>query len=128
MSLSSSTPGARPAVLLVDDDPLVLSALQRGLQALPCRLLCASSAQEAMALFLREHPVAVVTDLEMPGESGLWLVGQVRERSPAVACFLHTGRVDLAGRVPPQVETIEKPCELRVVYKRLEAVLEKCGA
>ena len=46
-------------VLLVDDEPLVLDRFQRALHKEPYKILCAGSAEEALAL-LRAGPVDVV--------------------------------------------------------------------
>lgn len=67
-------------VLLVDDDPRVLEAFRRGLEAVrPCwRVLTADSIEAARRL-LRRHPVdALVADVCLPSGSGVMLCREVK--------------------------------------------------
>jgi two-component system response regulator AtoC len=91
-------------VLVVDDDPavgMVLAALldQAGIA---CRhVLDANSALAA----LREQPVdVVVTDLRMPGASGLDLLEEIVERWPEVPVILLTAH----ARIEVAVEAMKK--------------------
>lgn len=64
----------RPRVVLVEDDPSVRRFVEMALEELPIELVsCADVAQARTAL--RQRPAAlVITDLMLPGESGLSLV------------------------------------------------------
>jgi DNA-binding NtrC family response regulator len=78
-------------VLLVDDDKLILRALSRILADSGIELLSAESVAEALAL-CRTHEVAVlISDHRMPGGSGLVLLKQIKEDSPATLRVLMTG-------------------------------------
>ncbi len=68
-----------PRLLLVDDDAAHLQALQRIFQREHFEVLAASSGKEALAL-LRAQPIDVVlTDLMMPGMSGMDLLQAIRD-------------------------------------------------
>lgn len=73
-----------PRVLLVDDDASIRRFAELALEDLAIALTCVGSVAEALAE-LREHgPAALVlTDLMMPGESGLDLI-RALEASPAL--------------------------------------------
>ncbi|WP_179131341.1 response regulator [Candidatus Entotheonella palauensis] len=84
-----------PAVLVLDDEPKVLSGLKRALRKEPYELLCATSAEEAFAI-LHERPVdVVISDQHMPGMSGTAFLAKVRETYPSTCRFMLTGKATL---------------------------------
>jgi len=79
------------AVLCVDDEPRVLSALGRTLGREPYGLFRVQSAGEALGL-LEQLPVkVVVADERMPGVSGSRLLSEVAQRWPLVGRIILTG-------------------------------------
>jgi len=86
-------------VLIVDDQEPMRELLSRWLTPLGYEIFQAPSA-DAAVLILENHPMAVVLcDRSMPGHDGDWLVGQVRERFPAVGVILATAD----DSVPPRI-------------------------
>lgn len=82
---------ANDVLLIVDDDVVILTAWQRALQREGIEVELATNAREALEL-LRQHAVtAVITDYEMPGESGLWLLEQVESQFPEARRILSSG-------------------------------------
>jgi len=77
-------------VLLVDDEPVVLRALVRLLREW-CTVDTADSAEHALLLMASRPYDVVLTDYEMDGRSGVWLLEQVKERYPRVRRVLHSG-------------------------------------
>ncbi|RQO63492.1 DNA-binding response regulator [Paucibacter sp. KBW04] len=71
-------------VLLVDDHPVVRAGYQRLLeqQGDIAVVAQAGDAQEAFALFCQTQPDLVISDISMPGSSGLALIQRLREREP----------------------------------------------
>lgn len=67
------------SVLLVDDDSKVLSLLERALASGSVRVRSVSTGAEALSLLATEAFDAVVSDIQMPGISGLKLLRAVRE-------------------------------------------------
>lgn len=68
-------------VLVVDDEPLIRWALSEGLKH-DFDIHAVGSAEEALRL-LDSTPVnAVITDLRMPGRSGVELAAEILKRSP----------------------------------------------
>ena len=77
--------GARPRVLVVDDDPLVTRAVVRTL-ADRFEVATESSAADALARIERGEPFdAVLCDLMMPQMTGMELHARVAARDPALA-------------------------------------------
>ena len=61
-------------VLVVDDDIAVCEVMRMGLDADgTCRVTCAASAKEALAIALHDRPDAAIIDAVMPGVHGLAL-------------------------------------------------------
>jgi two-component system, probable response regulator PhcQ len=94
MSEAASQPdtSATPAVLILDDEPKVLSGLKRALRKEPYDLLCATTAHEAFAI-LHERPIdVVISDQDMPGMTGTAFLAKVREVYPSTHRFMLPGR------------------------------------
>lgn len=89
---SASTPAVgQVAVLLVDDDPLVRRATARQIARLGYVVHAAGSATDA-ALLARVHRIdLVVSDVVMPGKSGIELVRELRAEHGNLAALLMSG-------------------------------------
>jgi two-component system cell cycle sensor histidine kinase/response regulator CckA len=102
-----------PLVLLVDDEPGILRAAERGIVAAGMRVITASGGRDALALLERHPDVAVViTDQTMPEMTGLTLAEHVRTSRPSLPIILSTG---YTGRVTAE----------RLRDQRFDAVLDK---
>lgn len=85
-------------ILIVDDEPNVLSSLNRVLRH-SFRVVTALDAHEAL-LLLEQYPVdAVIADSHMPGMDGPALLAQVRTRWPDMVCILLTGHLDIESAI-----------------------------
>ncbi len=90
---------APPTVLLVDDEPSVLSALRRLFRTQGYRIEQCTSGADALAL-LHGTPVdLVVSDMRMPGMDGAAFLAQVRSQHPSVVRILLTGYADIAATI-----------------------------
>ena len=90
------------SVLIVDDEEMVRTALEQWLRLSGFATHVAASAVEALRLLDDIHPDVVLTDVRMPGLSGLDLLRTVRERALAAEVILITGH----GDVPMAVEAM----------------------
>jgi len=66
------------SILIVDDEPEVLSTLEGILQHHGAEVLTAASADEALKLLNQHKPTVLVSDLAMPGRDGFDLMRAVR--------------------------------------------------
>jgi diguanylate cyclase (GGDEF)-like protein len=82
------------SVLVVDDDPGVLSVLSAQLEG-DFEVLTASSAGQAREVLAQRSVDMVLTDLNLPDESGLYLLDWVRRMTPRTARVLITGTASL---------------------------------
>ncbi len=86
---------SEPRVLLVDDEPAVLSALRRTLRQDGYQILTTGNGAEALG-HLGTHTVSlVVSDHRMPGMTGVELLRRVREKWPDTTRMMLTGYADL---------------------------------
>ena len=80
-----------PVVLLVDDDPHVLSALRRGLRREKVTVQTAGNAREALQRLAEGAIALVISDYRMPGMSGVELLTRVRSDWPSTKRVLLSG-------------------------------------
>lgn len=115
-------------VLVVDDDEDLRELLREELEALgQYRVVCAVSADEALERIPRDAIDVVVTDLRMPGPSGVDLCRDVVREHPDVPVILMTG----FGSMDAAVEAIRagaydfltKPFETEALELTLERAL-----
>ena len=87
-------------VLAVDDEEGILLLLTRILESTGYAVETAADAHDAMRRVSEHVPAVVLSDMQMPGPSGLWLAEQLRERSPATAVVLVTAEAPLGPDMP----------------------------
>jgi CheY-like chemotaxis protein len=114
-AVPASDENARPehrtcTVLLVEDDPLVMSGTAAMLEDLDHKVVEASSGEEALRI-LRENGSIdlVVTDHAMPGMTGLDLAEQIRREWPALPILLASGHAELPERNGLAIPRLTKP-------------------
>ncbi|MDH3716480.1 MAG: response regulator [Planctomycetota bacterium] len=105
----------KPTVLLVDDEPNILYAAMRNLHKQPFLMLTATDAKSARLILQTRHVDLVVTDENMPGQSGTELLMWVMEHLPKVVRIVLTGQpsVDVAMRAINEASVfrfLRKPC------------------
>jgi response regulator RpfG family c-di-GMP phosphodiesterase len=88
--------GERAAKLLIlDDEPRILSALRRALRREPFEIFATESVAEALRILDAEPIDIVLSDLKMPGTTGIQFLEQVRARRPEAVRLLITGWTEM---------------------------------
>jgi len=77
-------------ILIVDDDASMRYSLTRMLEGQGLEVLAAKNGSEALSLFFAEKPELVVMDIKMPGQSGLEVLRQLKEKDPKALIVLMT--------------------------------------
>ena len=117
-----------PHILVVDDDPALRELLQGYLGEADMRVSAVDSGRRLFEVFDQEAIDLVVLDLRLPGEDGLALARQLRERAP-VPVILLTGRAEEADRVMGLElgadDYVTKPFSPRELLARIRAVLRR---
>lgn len=88
-----------PTLLLVDDEPSILSALRRLFRPHGYRIFIAESGAAGLEILAKEHIDLVISDMRMPEMDGAAFLKQVRERWPQVMRILLTGYADITSTV-----------------------------
>lgn len=86
---------SRERVLVVDDEPHVLSALRRALHKQGFEVLTAPDVPHALAVLAIEPVDAIVSDMRMPGQTGAELLAKARQLAPDAVRILLTGYADM---------------------------------
>ncbi len=130
--------GAAPPhgqVLLVDDDPLVREALQAQLEAAGYVVLPAAHGGEALQkLAAAEAVVLLVSDLAMPGMTGLAVIEAAQRLRPGLPAILLTGYAGdaatliLDGTVDGAYSLLRKPVDGAQFVERVALLLEDAAA
>ena len=81
-------PGLR--VLVIEDDPGVAGSLKKELEAEGCEVAVASRGDDGLAAARQTPFDVVITDLKMPGLSGLEVVEQLHAALPSLPIILMT--------------------------------------
>src|SRR3990172_13253360 len=95
MDTGGSTYQGLGTILLVDDEPHILKALQRILRRDPYRVLTAGSAGEALAILEKEPVNVLVLDYWMPDVDGLKVARTAKELYPGTIRIMLTGCIEI---------------------------------
>ena len=114
-------------VLIVDDDLDVLGANARYFRVHGFQVVVADSGTVALQRLRHEALDAVVTDLRMPGMSGLEFARQARERVPLMPLLFVSGFARVPDVVAAMrlgaVDFLEKPVEPPDLLERLQRLI-----
>jgi response regulator RpfG family c-di-GMP phosphodiesterase len=89
---------ARPAILIVDDEPAITRTLARRLRD-RFSVFTASSADAALDIIAREPIAVILTDQRMPDLSGIELLDRARALRPEAVGILISGYTDASALV-----------------------------
>ncbi|WP_372618636.1 ATP-binding protein [Falsiroseomonas sp.] len=123
----AAAPSGR-TVLLVEDEPALLRLAERALRRAGFEVLTAGSAEEALDMMESgaPKPIALVSDVVMPGMDGLALAARLRERDPDLPVLLVSGYAEVAlGRdlTAERLKLLPKPYSLADLVAELKAIL-----
>ena len=112
-------------ILVIDDEKPTLSMFRLFLDAYGYTVYTAENGTEGLAIFQKEKPEIVLTDIKMPGIDGLAILRQIKEIDPNAAVIVITGHGDTAlaeqAIALDAVDFINKP----IKKLALDAALEK---
>jgi putative nucleotidyltransferase with HDIG domain len=122
-------PESTSRILIVDDELSVRELLADGLDAYGFETRMASGADAAFRMIQQEQPHLVLSDIDMPGKTGLELLAEVKKLNPDIEVIMVTGVVDtdvaIASIRQGATDYVTKPFNLEEVRIVVERTLEK---
>jgi len=117
----------KASILVVDDEPAMRLLVTSVLKDEGHLTTAAASGEEALDLVGKHHYHVVITDLRMPGMSGLQLLEALRRDDPATAVILLTAFGTVEGAVEAMqrgaahylLKPLANPDELRLAVRRV---------
>lgn len=98
MEILADEPVSGNSILVVDDEPVLCSVLQRMLSKLGYHVITANNGMEALQIFSHMKIDLVITDLRMPKMDGWELMQRIKKISGTVPVVLITGYHSMYSR------------------------------
>ncbi len=99
LPLLRAVPEVNATMLFVDDEVNILSSLKRLFRPYGYRILTAESGAQGLEIMKREVVHLVVSDMRMPGMSGVQFLEQVRTKWPETVRMLLTGHTEIGATI-----------------------------
>jgi len=117
----------KASILVVDDEPAMRLLVTSVLRDEGHEVTAAANGEEAVQLISRRHYHVVVTDLKMPGMSGVDLLERLKQEDPETAVILLTAFGTVEGAVEAMrkgathylLKPLANPDELRLAVRRV---------
>jgi two-component system, OmpR family, KDP operon response regulator KdpE len=123
-----STPSDGGRVLVVEDEPALLRALQINLRARGYEVTTSSAGQEALVEAVRRPPDAVLLDLGLPDLDGTDVIRELRSWTsvPVLVLSGRAGSGDKIGALDAGADDyVTKPFSMEELVARLRALLRR---
>lgn len=115
------------SVLVVDDEPALREVLSLRLEGWGHAVTTAADAPEADAALQRVHPDVILSDVVLPGASGLDLLRRIKRFDPALPVILMTAHANVDAAVEAMkdgaADFLTKPVEAETLRALLDAIV-----
>lgn len=112
-------------ILVVDDEKIIRELCEHALREY--RVVLAATCDEALRMYEKEHVDLILSDITMPGESGIELLKRVKAFDPNATVIIMTGFVDkeiiLSALKEGADDFINKPLNLLQLRTSIEKAL-----
>jgi two-component system alkaline phosphatase synthesis response regulator PhoP len=119
----------RPRLLVVEDEPDILTLLERILQEENYEVLKAPTAERGLEIIEETLPTAIVADINLPGMSGLDFCKRVKSQYPEIPVLFLSGLTDefdkVLGLELGAEDYITKPFNVREFKARIKVMLRR---
>jgi two-component system KDP operon response regulator KdpE len=115
-------------LLIIDDDPDLVSLLERAFSGLGAQVHSAPNGREGLRLFYAVRPDLLILDVVMPVMDGWQTLSRIRAFSdvPVIMLSVQNSEQDVVrGLGAGAVDYVTKPFSVRVLVSRAEAVLRR---
>ena len=118
-------------IWVVDDDESIRWVLERGLSEKGMDVKTFDSANKVIKKLETENPQLILTDIRMPGKSGIDLLDQVKELRPEIPIIVMTAHSDLESAVESYEhgawEYLPKPFDIEEAVSMVQRATSKEG-
>src|SRR5512133_463183 len=117
-----------PAILLVDDEPVIIESLTYSLRREGFEVYTATEGNQALEMFQSVQPDLVILDIRLPGMDGLEVCRRLRVHSPVPIIMLTALGNELDRVVGLEVgadDYLPKPFSFRELLARIRSVLRR---
>ena len=125
----STADGPRASVLVVDDEDFIREIICRKLTGSGFACDAAPSAEDALAKISQNNYDCVLSDIHMPGMSGVDLLRRIKLQNPDLAVILVTGAPDIDAALEAMRlgadDHLSKPLNLAALEMTVDRALEK---
>ncbi len=115
-------------IWVIDDDDSIRFVLQRALEKENLKVESFNSANDILELLDRKRPDVIVTDIRMPGISGLDLLTAINDKAPEIPVIIMTAHTDLDSAVASYkqgaFEYLPKPFDLNDAVNLVRRAIE----
>ena len=116
-------------ILVIDDEKPTLMMFRLTLAAYGYEVLTAENGQEGLDVFRRERPDIVLTDIKMPGMSGIDVLKQIKSVDPATEVIVITGHGDMDLAIQAlnldATDFINKPIQRHLLEQAIRRAQER---
>ncbi|MBP7176822.1 MAG: SpoIIE family protein phosphatase [Thermoclostridium sp.] len=120
-----------PSVLIIDDESAILDNLQFNLELYGFTIWTANNGIEGIELFQKNMDAidAVITDMKMPGITGLDVVKKIHSLQPDMGIIVLTGHGDMENAISSMREGafnyLQKPFQMENLVLSLQNAIQK---
>ncbi|ADH86059.1 hybrid sensor histidine kinase/response regulator [Desulfurivibrio alkaliphilus] len=122
--------GGGETILLVEDDPTILTVTTKILQELGYRILAAATPREALTLAQQQHdlPDLLLSDVVMPEINGRELAEKIRASRPDIRCLFMSGYpaevIAHNGMLEEGINFLQKPFSMQDLASKIRIALD----
>jgi DNA-binding NtrC family response regulator len=118
-------------LLAIDDEPQILELVTAALENERVEVLTASSSERGLDLFFENRPRIVLTDLRMPGMSGMDILERIIAEDPGTEVILMTGHYSTDSAVEAiqkgACDYLTKPLAVEKLQAKVRQLLDQAG-
>ena len=129
MNPDQATDNSQISILLIDDEPQILKTVKRYIEADGYRILTAKDGNTGLDIFREKRPQLIITDVKMPGLSGLDVLKQIKAIDKNAEVIVVTGHGDMEISVEAlrldASDFIAKPVDMELLQLSIARAVEK---
>ncbi len=116
-------------IFFVDDEPKVREVIGETLEQLGSKVSCFASAKDCLEQLELQKCDLLITDIKMPGISGIELLTEAKSIAPWLPVLVVTGYGDIPMAVTAvkagAVDFIEKPLETETFLRKVKSLMKR---